>query len=104
MKDGIIELNSKFANEIGFTSNNFSGFLWKVGGYIYISYIKSLNPGQGKLSSLFNNIQKKGFGIKVPTPFSLMESICKQKGFKLTYERDNHYNEKVDVWVLEKQK
>jgi len=104
MKDGIIELDSESAKEIEFTSNNFQDFLWKVGEYIYISFIKSLNPGQGKLSSLFNNIQKKGFGIKVPTPFPLMEAICKQKGFKLTSEYNKQYNEAVEVWVLEQLK
>jgi len=47
---------------------------------------------------------EKGFGIKVPTPFPLMEAICKQKGFKLTSEYNKQYNEAVEVWVLEQLK
>lgn len=104
MKDGIIVLDGKFATEIGFTCDKFEGYLWKVGDYIYISCIKSLNPGHGDLSALFNSIQEKGFGIKVPAALSQMEFICKRKGFKLTIEQHESYNEAVDVWVLEKTK
>lgn len=104
MKDGIIILDGKFATEIGFTCDKFEGYLWKVGDYIYISLIKSLNPGHRDLSTLFNSILKKGYGIKVPTPFPRMESICKRKGFKLTTEPHKEYNETVDVWILEKMK
>lgn len=101
MKEGIIELDSDFAKEIGFTSDKFQGYLWKVEDYIYISFIKSINREQGNLSSLFSTIQEKGFGIKVPTPFPLMESICKQKGFTKTFEHHKQFNEEVDVWILE---
>ena len=104
MKDGIIILDGKFATEIGFTCDKFEGYLWKKGDYIYISVIKSLNPRYGDLSTLFDSIQEKGFGIKVPTPFPLMESICKRKGFKLSSEHHKEYNESVDVWVSEQPK
>ena len=101
MKDGIIKLDSEFAKEIGFTSDKFEGYLWKVENCIYISVIKSIRLFQGNLSSLFFSIRKKGFTIKVPSPLPLMESICKQKGFKKTFEYHKQYNEEVDVWVLE---
>ena len=103
MKDGIIELDTEFAKEIGFTSDKFQGYLWKVGNYIYISVIKSNNRKQGNLTSLFNAIQEKGFGIKVPTPFPLMEAICKKKGFETTIERnDIHEVGDIEVLVLKK--
>ena len=105
MKEGVIELDTEFAKEIGFTSDKFEGFLWKVGDCIYISCIKSINRKQGNLSTLFSTIQEKGFGIKVPSPFPLMESICKQKGFKKTVEYDDIHNVgNVDVWMLERTK
>ena len=100
MKDEIIILDGKFATEIGFTCDKFEGYLWKKGNYIYISLIKSLNPGHGDLSALFNSIQEKGYGIKVPTSLPQMETICKRKGFKLTTENHKRYNEPVDVWAL----
>ena len=104
MKDGIIVLDGKFATEIGFTCDKFEGYLWKKEDYIYISLIKSFNPGHGDLSALFKRIQEKGFGIKVPAALSQMKAICKRKGFKLTTENHETYNEAVDVWVLEKTK
>ena len=105
MKDKIIELDTEFAKEIGFTSDKFEGFLWKVEKYIYISCIKSIRPKQGNLSSLFNAIREKGFGIEVPSPFPLMEFICEQKGFKKTVEyNDIHNVGNVEMWVLERMK
>lgn len=104
IKDGMIVLDGKFATEIGFTCDKFEGYLWKKGNYIYISVIKSFNPGHRNLSALFNSIQQKGFGIKVPAALPQMESICKRKGFTLTTEHPKEYNEAVDVWVLERMK
>lgn len=104
-EEGIIEPDTEFAKEIGFTSDKFVGisYLWKIKEYVYISCIKSINPGQGNLTSHFNAIQQKGFSIKVPSPFPLMESICKQKGFKKTLERNDIHNVgDVEVWVLKK--
>ena len=49
MKNGIIELNSPFAQEIGFLSDKFGGWLWKKDNTIIISFIESKLEGQGKL-------------------------------------------------------
>lgn len=86
----IIELDTEFAKEIGFTSDKFQGYLWKVEGTIYISAIRSLKPRQGNLTALFNAIWGKGYQIKVPEPLPLMEYICRQKGFTRTIERAEH--------------
>ncbi len=97
----LIDLDTPFAKEIGFTSDRFEGWLGKEEGYIYISFIESLQPGRGHLSELFDSIVKQGYGIKVPTPFARMESICKAKGFKKTEEWFKEAGCPVEVWVLE---
>jgi len=71
--------------ELGFASNLFEGIFWKEGNYIVIEDITSLKPRQGNLNNLFNKILEKGLGIKITNPLPLMESICKKKGFYLTY-------------------
>ena len=98
---GKIDLDSRFGKEIGFTSNRFDcgSYLFKVGNYVYISFIHSKEQGKGYLSSLFDAIQNKGFGIKVPTPFAKMEAICVKKGFKKTQEFFEAAGENADVYV-----
>ena len=82
MKDGIIELDSEFAKEIGFTSDKFDGWLWiDRGCCVLISLIVSKQRRQGNLSNLFNAILSKGFDIKVPTPTNMMKAILLKKGF-----------------------
>lgn len=99
----IIEPDTTFAKELGFTSDRFEGWLGKKDGYIYISFIISLQSGKGHLSELFQNIQKKGYGIKVPTPFAHMRAIIKKKGFHKTVEPfapEHGINDPCEVWVL----
>jgi len=99
LKDGIIELDTSFADEIGFTSGNFDGWLWCNGKHIYISCIESKHPNQGNLSKLFDAIMAKGYGIKIPPPFPKMEQIAIHKGFKLTIEKDDDSGESCYVYV-----
>lgn len=105
VSDGIIELDTPFAKELGFTSDKFSGWLSKRGDYIYISLIESLNPRKGNLSKLFDRIQERGYGIKVPTPFPLMERILRKRGgFVKTLEPfapEHGINDPCEVWVKE---
>jgi len=99
MKDGIIEPDSEFGRQIGFTSDKFEGWLWKKGDAIYISFIISKQPKKGNLSKLFDNILRLRYTIKVPTPLGVMELIVCKKGFKLTREWWDLAEEWVDVWV-----
>lgn len=68
--------SSKFGNKIGFTSDKFDGYLTKDGNRIWISFIMSLQEGKGNLKNLFDNIEKQGFDIIVPTAFPRMKKIC----------------------------
>jgi len=102
--DGIIELDSPFARQLGFTGDKFDGYLWKEGNYIYISAVISKKPKKGNLKRLFRRIQELGYGIKVPTPLGVMRVIVKKYGFKRTVEFfriANRIEEPVEVWVKE---
>ena len=99
MRDGIIELNTERGLDFGFTSDKFEGWLWKEKEYVYISFIISKQSNQGNLKGLFDAIQEKGYGIKVPQPFALMRQICQRYGFTETQERFKEVNDDCDVWV-----
>jgi len=100
---GIIEPDSKFGKELGFTSEMFDGWLWKSGKFIYVSFIISKDEGKGNLRKLFETILSKGYGVKVPTPFAKMRSICDKMGFKSAYEPFSEDNpEIIEVLVKEK--
>jgi len=99
-----IELDSDWGQKLGFTSDKFSGYLWKDRSYIVISFIESINPGQGNLSALFDEIQKLGYGIKVPTPFVRMKAIIEKKGFTQTEEPfapEAEIYDLCEVWIKE---
>ncbi len=97
MKDGIIELDSEFGKEIGFTSDKFDGWLWKKRDYIYISCIESKQKIKGNLKNLFSKILEEGYGIKVPTPIGIMQDIVVRYGFSHIIEEEG--KEICDVWV-----
>jgi len=99
ISDGIIELDSKFGKELGFTSDKFDGWLWKKDGDIWISFIQSKKEGKGNLSRLFDAISKRGYKIKVPTPMGKMRLILVKKGFKPTVEFVEEIKEPVEVWI-----
>ena len=99
-----IDVDSEWGNKLGFTSDKFMGYLFHVGDYITISFIESKDRGKGNLSKLFDRIEELGFGIRVPTPFPLMEHIIKKKGFNramVPFAPEHGINELVDVWVKE---
>lgn len=97
-----IEPDSSWGQKIGFTSDKFSGYLWKEEKYITISFIESLTPGKGNLSNLFDKIQELGYGIKVPTPSARMTAIIMKKGFKPTmvpFAPEHGINDLCEVWL-----
>jgi hypothetical protein len=100
LSKGVIEPDSNAGKEIGFTSDLFEGYLWLDRQYICISFIESKKPRQGNFSQLCKNILRLGYGIKVPTPFQLMECICVVHGFKKTEEWFKEANAFTDVYTL----
>ncbi len=101
MKNGMIGLGTPEGMEFGFTSDLFDGWLWKDGKYIWISMIISKHEGKGNLRRLFEKIQKKGFGIKVPTPFARMTAILKKNGFEQSFQRVEPLEDELEVWTKE---
>lgn len=93
MKDGLIEIGSEKANELGFSRKLFEGYLWKIGDIIYISFIVSRRQNEGNLSMLFAKIEERGFRVAVPTPLGKMQSILQKKGFLPTHEGEH------EVWM-----
>ena len=83
MKNGIINLNTNRAKSHGFTSDKFHGYLWKRDILIWISNITSIAPGKGNIRALFDNIEKAGYCLMVPTPSNRMKAICERRGMIL---------------------
>lgn len=88
MNDEIIEIDSEFGKQIGFTSDKFSddSYLWRTDGKVTISLIFSKHQGKGNLSALFKNIESLGLKVAVPTPFAKMQAILERKGFVMHIE------------------
>ena len=108
MEDGEISLDSEDGKELGFTSDLFDGYLWKIGDRIFISLIVSRNKRQGNLSRLFARIQEAGYKVAVPTPVGKMVKILKKKGFVPHIEHaaaaGPAMGGAVEVWMLPKTK
>lgn len=82
-EEGPVFLGSRLADDLGFTSDKFEGYLWQEGGSIWISFIESIHPGKGNLRKLFDAIEDNGFTLIVPTPFARMKYICEQRGMEM---------------------
>lgn len=63
-----IELDTSFAKELGFTSDDFRGYLSREDGYICINFIASLHEGKGNFLELLRTTERASYGIKVPNP------------------------------------
>lgn len=100
-RDGIIQVDQRFAKEIGFTSDLFErhSYLWIKGKEIYISFIQSKTPRKGHFTTLVNSIIQNGYIIKVPSPIQGMESVVQKLGFTKTTEYFKEANEYIDVWI-----
>lgn len=96
--DGIIELDDDRAICLGFTSDKFTGYLWKNGDSIIVSFIASKQRGNFK--DLVHRIHSLGLTVKVPTPLGRMKGIVLKNGYKLEQIFDAEMGESVDLWVL----
>ena len=88
MNDGIINLDTKRAEKLGFIPEKYEGYLWKKKKTIYISFIVSRHQGKGNIRKLFETILKKGFDIWVPTPSARMRLICEKFGGKSEWDAE----------------
>lgn len=96
--EGIINLDTEEAKDLGFTSDKFrSSYLFKKGNEIWISMIWSL--GDGNFSKLMKIIHELGFTLKIPTPLGKMKEIVKAKGFLHSREFVDELGEEINIWT-----
>ena len=101
-KDGIIQLNSPFAKELGFTSDKFwNSWLWKTGDRITISmiWVRPRLQGKGYFTQLLKAIWDKGYEVAIPTSLGIMNGIVRKNGFQKTMVFDKNFNDYVELWV-----
>lgn len=97
--DHIIELGDPLANDFGFTSELFEGYLWIKDNMITISLILSRYPSQGNFKTLVNTILNSGYSVRVPTPSAQMRAILKRWDFKPLDVYEMAVSEWVEYWV-----
>lgn len=97
---GIIELDSEFAQQIGFVSSRFKGcsYLCGDGKRIIVSMIEATDPGNGAFSALMKACNYLGFDVVVPNAFPRMQAILKQYGYTETMIEDEIFGI-MDLWV-----
>ena len=98
--DFVCEPGDPRVRKFGWTSQNFGGYLSIEGKTIWISSVWSKNPGKGNLSRLIKAIHRNKYTIKVPSPLTKMEAICKHFGMKNEPEYFEQAGETIDVYVL----
>lgn len=83
-KEGSIRLESDLANDLGFTPDKFSGYLWfdKNTEVFTVSLITSLHPGKGNVRKLLDTLKSRYKIIHIPTPSERMKYIALKAGFK----------------------
>jgi len=96
--DGCYNPGQGLASELGFTSDLFSGWIWKKGSEIYISFIESRYPGQGNFSRPLDNILGAGYTPVIPTAMGRMEAILMAKGYSHCWEWWDEMGDWCDVW------
>jgi hypothetical protein len=98
--DFVCEPGDPRVRSFGWTKLKFRGYLSIEGNTIWISSICSIYKGKGNYSRMIRKLHNAGYTIKVPSPFPLMEAICKHLGFEKTVEHFKEAGEDIDVWVM----
>lgn len=99
MDEIIINPDSKLGSELGFTSENFGGFLTlhQGIGILSLSVIESKHPNQGNVHRLLKKIKKKGYSMDAVIISDRMHSILDRFGFMggkdyMFYANPKQYN------------
>lgn len=94
----IINLDSEFAQEIGFTSDKFFGYLWRDNSRVIISAIMSKSPNKGHFTQLLKAIEDLGLKVEIPTPSLAMWRYLAKRNFVPRKEWDSQ-PETIEVWA-----
>ena len=84
--DGIINIDSEPAKQLGFTSDRFEpdSYLWRKGNTIIISLI--IAKQKGMFCQLIKSILQHGFDFQIPTPSNRMCEIGEKQNWHLDYK------------------
>lgn len=92
LPDGMIEVDSPFGVEIGFTSDGFKdySYLWGDGkDTIIVSMISS--KVKGAFSMLMRNIESRGYVFQIPTPSTRMREIGRKQKWVMGKTMDERF-------------
>jgi len=97
INEGIIEIDTDSAKELGFTSDKFSNssYLWRKDNTIIISFIIAV--GKGAFCQLIKTIQDKGFDFEIPTPSNRIREIAKKQGWNFERKLWEDVGEEVEI-------
>lgn len=98
-EDRILNHGDPICEKVGFTPNNFNGYLWIKGNCIYIPFIVSLDPYTGNFSKLVKSILDHGYICAVPTPLGRMREIVEHLGFYQIFRYEEAVGENVEYWI-----
>jgi hypothetical protein len=86
--EGIINIDSKAAAVLGFTSQSFAphSYLWRDGNTIIVSLIVS--RAKGEFRKLIDRILELGFDFEIPTPSARMAEIGRKQGWNFRGKYD----------------
>lgn len=87
MTDGIIDIDTPKAKELGFTSDKFSDFsyLWEDGNNLIVSCISTLEFEEhtGAFREFMEKALEKYLNVIIPTPLPRMVEIGEKQGWPL---------------------
>jgi len=93
ISDGIINIDTESAKQLGFTSDRFDphSYLWRMGNTIIISLI--IAKQKGMFCRLIKSILEHGFDFEIPTPSNRMCEIGVKQGWNFCTKEDEMFSE-----------
>lgn len=83
-----IPLDSAFAEDIGFTSDKFIGYLHMEHNKMYYC-AESINDNEENIINLFNNIEKAGLHIIIQNPSEKISNVCVKRCMMAIHDGEN---------------
>jgi hypothetical protein len=94
-----IETGTPEGNALGFSQDQFSGWLEREGDRLYLHYIISRQRDLGHTQALIRHWLEEGYDVRVVMPRPIMQHILGKFGFRPSQEYFPHqYEGPVDVW------
>lgn len=97
--NGLINLDSEFADHYGFTSEYFYEVTYLIGDpslrQVIIPMLISNFPGEGHFSEAVKKLLYDGIRVSIPTPVPLMQKILTAWGFEIIWNSQ----EGIEYWI-----